>query len=388
MTDGGPMRNESVAGGETAARTNRSRRAHLAEQLEQREQQRRRTVLVAIGTLIVFSTSPVFGHHLAARADALLMGRDHLFNLCLIALHSLLAPVHLASHLLLVGGLFFALSERGRAGLRAHRTLRSLGWWEPEPGSAFGDAARRAGLELAQVRITPGLPNPAFTVGWWHPRVYLNDRLEQTLSAAELDAVVAHEAAHVRLRDPLRLSGLRFLASLLFYLPALRRLAEDVADDAEIAADDAAAGADPLVLASALVKTTTHWGSLTPNMAIRSPLAAAGVGFHRVDLLERRVRRLLGEETPIGTHLTRRSLAGAGAVLAAVWVSGLMMAHPLPGDVGSSSSVPAGHAGMKHCMTHHEAPWKHLFCLGFGQHHGTGATVPCPHAIRAASISG
>ena len=373
--------------GATAGQPN-VRRAHLAEQLEQREQQRRRTVLVAIGTLIVFSTSPVFGHHFAARADALLLGHDHLFNLCLIALHSLLAPVHLASHLVLLGGLLFALSERGRAALRARRTLRSLGWWEPEPGSAFGDAARRAGLERAQIRIATGLPNPAFTVGWWQPRVYVDERLEETLSAAELDAVVAHEAAHVRRRDPLRLSGLRFLASLLFYLPALRRLAEDVADDAEIAADDAAAGADPLVLASALVKTTSHWRSLVPNMAIRSPLAAAGVGFHRVDLLERRVRRLLGEETPIGTHLTRRSLAGAGAVLAAVWVSGLMMAHPLPGDVASSSSVPAGHASMKHCMSHNEAPWKHLFCLGFGGHHATGATVPCPHAIRVASISG
>lgn len=377
----------SMPEGATAGQPIHARRAHLAEQLEQREQQRRRTVLVAIGTLIVFSTSPVFGHHFAARADALLIGHDHLFNLCLIALHSLLAPVHLASHLVLLCGLLFALSERGLAALRARRTLHSLGWWEPEPGSAFGDAARRAGLELAQVRIATGLPNPAFTVGWWQPRVYVDERLEETLGAAELDAVVAHEAAHVRRRDPLRLSGLRFLASLLFYLPALRRLAEDVADDAEIAADDAAAGTDPLVLASALVKTTSHWGSLVPNRAIPSTLASAGVGFHRVDLLERRVRRLLGEETPIGTHLTRRSLAGAGAVLTAVWVSGLMMAHPLPGDAAYSSASPAAHASMKHCLTHHEAPWKHLFCLGFGQHRATGATVPCPHAIRVASIS-
>ena len=38
-------------------------------------------------------------------------------------------------------------------------------------------------------------------------------------------------------RDPLRLSLMRFLACTLFYIPALRRLADDLTDEAEIEAD-------------------------------------------------------------------------------------------------------------------------------------------------------
>lgn len=362
----------------------RSRRVHglhLPERLQQREKQRRRRVLVAIGTLIVLSTSPVFGHHLAASAGAWLIGRDHLFDLCLIALHSMLAPVHFGSHVLLIGGLLFAASERSRAALRAHRALRRLRWTTPAPDAAIARAARRADLEPTQIRVALGLPNPAFTVGWWRPRVYVDARLVDTLDNAELDAVVAHEAAHVRQRDPLRLSALRFLAGLLFYLPALRRLAEDVADDAEIAADDAAARDEPLVLAAALVKTTAHWGSLVPGSP--NVAALAGIGFHRVDLLERRVRRLLGEETAIGTHLTARSLAGAGAVLATVWLSGLVMAHPLPAEgvdraERAESTVTAPHQHQTHCARHVGAPWSHLFCLGL-RRHDAGETTPCPH---------
>jgi hypothetical protein len=64
--------------------------AYLVTDVAASEQSHRRAVLVGIGTLIVLSTAPVFGHHLAVGADSLLAGRDHLGALCLIALHYLL----------------------------------------------------------------------------------------------------------------------------------------------------------------------------------------------------------------------------------------------------------------------------------------------------------
>ena len=107
---------------------------------------------------------------------------------------------------------------------------------------------------------------------------------------AELNAVLAHEQAHVVRRDPLRLAALRFLACTLFWLPALRRLADDVTDEAEIAADDIAAGDQPLVLASAILRVAS-WRDLRAG-----PLGAIGAtGFTCRDLLERRIRRLAGE---------------------------------------------------------------------------------------------
>lgn len=346
---------------------------HLATDLPAREQARRRTLLLGVGALIVLSTSPVFGHHVATRADAMLAGHDHVLNVCLIALHHLLAPVHLVSHALLLVGFAYAVWDRARAALALSRTLRALESRRPTPGEPIEQAAIRVGLEPERVCIVQGLPNPAFTAGFWRPNVYVTDSLPQVLDAAQLDAVLAHELAHVLRRDPLRLSLLRFLACTLFYLPALRRLADDLTDEAEIDADDRAASrGSALTLASAIL-ALAEWGA-AHRAATLSPAAVGFQTFQRVDLLERRVRRLAGEDAQVGTHVTRRSLGAAGAVLIAVFVSGMMMAHPLPADAagagGSHSHTPS------HCRHPGQSALSHLFCLGW---HVRPAGAPCPH---------
>ena len=365
---------------------------HVSPPLRAREHAHRRGVLVAIGALLVFSMSPVFGHHLASRADALLAGRDHFLHVCLIALHLLLEPVHLAFHALLVAGLVYAIIDRIRAVRAVRGVVGLVEWTTPAPHGAVWCAARNARLAVGDVRVVAGLPNPAFTTGWFTPRVYIAAELVETLSGAQLTAVLAHERAHVIRRDPLRLSALRFLACTLFYLPAMRRLADDVADEAEVAADDfALVGRDATgaaILASAIVDIAVGWG----RPSSRDGLLASGalVGFQRADLLERRVRRLLGEEAAVGTHVTRRSIAGAGAALAAVWVSGLMMAHPLPAEIEAQSGwfgAGAPHEAVTHSMAHEDhcnhkgaLALTHLFCLGWHAHE-TGS--PCPHAMAA-----
>ena len=367
---------------------------YLAGRIHAREESHRRAVLLGMAGLIVFSTSPVFGHHLATQADTFLGGRDHVMRVCLVALHLLLQPVHYAFHLLLLAGLAYGIWDRVRAAGQLRRVLRALDWRNPAPGSAVGSMAHVAGLASHQVRIVAGLPSPAFTAGFWTPYVYVASELDTLLGADRLQAVLAHEAEHVRHRDPLRLSALRFLACTLFYLPALRRLADDAADEAEIAADDAAAmcegaGGDPVVLASALVEIARRWPRV-PAGGSPVPLPIVGVaGVSGSDLLERRVRRLLGGEATIGTHLTRRALAGAGAVLVMVWLSGLMMAHPLPPDVAANqgfmglelSPVPAHGGHDSHCDHHGAFALTHLFCLGRSAH---TQGQPCPHAAARA----
>ena len=119
--------------------------------------------------LIVFSTSPVFGHHLATRADSLLTGYDHLGNVCLIALHALLAPVHTMFHVLLLAGIVYAIWDRARAWYSLQRTLRALDTRVPALDDVLSIAARRVGLAPDRVRVVEGLPNPAFTTGFWRP---------------------------------------------------------------------------------------------------------------------------------------------------------------------------------------------------------------------------
>ena len=94
----------------------------------------------------------------------------------------------------------------------------------------------------------------AFCAGLLRPRVYLSTGATSALTADELDAVLAHEAHHARVRDPLRVFVVRVVGDALFFLPASRKLAERYAALAEMAADSAAVrtgGAQPL--ASALL---------------------------------------------------------------------------------------------------------------------------------------
>jgi Zn-dependent protease with chaperone function len=330
-----------------------------------REEAHRRALLLAIGTLLLFSVSPVFGHHFAEGLEHSLRGQDHLGALCLIALHAVLRPVHLLFHALVVAGLAYAAYDRVRAALRVRRALAPLQSAVPAAGDAFHSAAVAVGLDPQRVRVVRGLPNPAFTAGWLRPRVYVAESVAERLGADELRALLAHEGAHVARRDPLRLSLLRFLALTLFWLPALRRLAYDIADEAEIQADDRAARGQPLALASAILSLAS-WGA--PGAAW-----SEGVGFaQRTDLLDRRIRRLAGEAPPPASRLTRGSVAGALLALALVGASGAIMSHPLPVDHLAHPSNHCGHPG--------ESPFGHLFCR-WGVPREAGRL--CPHAPLA-----
>jgi Zn-dependent protease with chaperone function len=346
---------------------------YLTSTLAFREQAHRRATLLGIGALILLGTSPVFGHHLPLGIDVLLAEVDHFGTLCLAALHLLAAPVHRVFHIVIVAGLAYAAWDRLRAWQRVRRTLASLPARQVVAGDPFSAAAYSAGVDPRRLRVVAGLPSPAFTVGLLTPRIFLAEELRDRLTAGQLAAVVAHEGAHAARRDPLRLSLLRALACTLFWIPALRRLADDVADEAEVLADDVAARGDPLVLASAIV-AVAEW----PLARFDARLAESTVAFGRRDLLDRRVRRLVGEEVSLGTHVTRGSIAAAALALSVVWSTGLLMAHPLA--AGASVSARAGSApDAHHCDHRHESPLSHLFCLGSPFAVGTGE---CPHRTR------
>ena len=337
--------------------------SHLAASLATREQARRRLTLMAIAGVLLMSTSPVFGHHISSVGEPFLLGLDHLGALCLTALHILLEPVHGVFHVVIVAGLTYATWDRVRAWLKVRRALSPLEMHVPVEGDPFREAARAASIDPEVVRVVEGLPNPAFTAGWVEPRIYVAAGLANHLSPRELAALLAHEGAHVARRDPLRLSLLRFFALTLFWIPALRRLAADVADEAEVMADDAAA-ADPLVLASAILNVA-HWQHGARNLEIH---ASAGAGFFRPALIDRRIRRLAGEDTVVCTHVTRRSIVGAALALSLVWSSGILVAHPM------SAAERAHHGG--HCHHRGETALNHLFCVGLSLDR---AAEDCPH---------
>lgn len=327
-----------------------------------REERRRRLLLFAIVAALLLGIAPVVGHHVLGAVPWLRAEQQHLAMLCLVALHLLLEPVHDLAHWLLYAGVGYALLERGLVLWRHWRVMRALPQARVHPESPLGQAAIRAGLGVAHIRSVRGLPMPAFTSGWVTPRVIVAADLHTRLSADELTAVLAHEAVHRRRRDPLRLLALRTLASLLFWLPVLRRLAADLEDEVEITADDEVAQRLALPLASAVLKLGRS-GS--------APYAAT-VGFQRADLLPRRIRRLAGEDAEATSHTSTRSLIAATAALLLTWSSGVMVMHPL--------SDPADHGthGPAHCDHPQRLPLSHLFCRG-GTVSSAETEAPCPH---------
>lgn len=334
---------------------------------------RRRLLLLVISGLTLLATIPVVAHHALGSGGNFLDGRDNIGNLCLVALHVLLGPVHSGFHIALVVGVLYAVADRGRAWARLHRTISRLRLLKAPSSGPFSEAIAAAGVDPARVRIVEGLSNPAFTAGWWKPRIYLAAELSKRLSTPELESLVAHEGAHLRRRDPLRLTVLRFFACVLFWIPALRKLAADVAAESEFEADDVAANGKPLILASAILNVALWKKSGFPTVA---------AGFIARDLVEQRVRRLSGEDQSRRSHVTTRSLIAAAAMLGAVLSSGVVVAHPLhpatsvAGIDSHAHAQPLGSGHSGKCRNHHEPVFLHLLCGGLP--FGLGG-ADCPH---------
>jgi beta-lactamase regulating signal transducer with metallopeptidase domain len=90
----------------------------------------------------------------------------------------------------------------------------------------------------ARVRVLPDTAGAAFTLGLFRPRIYITRGLLDALDSRELQAVVLHEAAHARRRDPLRCWLVRLGASSL-WCPRAPGLARRFAVISELQADEA-----------------------------------------------------------------------------------------------------------------------------------------------------
>jgi Zn-dependent protease with chaperone function len=178
-------------------------------------------------------------------------------------------------------------------------------------------AAGRQALQHAQTARLVGKPEPAlgavlvehdqpaaYCVAGRQPTVILTTGAVQALDPGQLDAVLAHERAHLTGRHHRLLAMARIGREVLPFLPLMRDAEEQVARLVELHADDAAARArDPRLLATALVVLAT---SASPA----STLAAGAT-----DSVQR-IHRLLGPSQPLGR--ARRQLLRATAAAIAL----------------------------------------------------------------------
>ncbi|HSY38764.1 MAG TPA: M56 family metallopeptidase [Polyangia bacterium] len=176
-------------------------------------------------------------------------------------------------------------------------------------------AVWRAGRALAR----PSVPPLAATLGLLRPRIAIDERLSRDLDATARQAVLAHERAHCRHRDPLRI-WLAQIASDLQW-PSRRAAArfERWRQALELARDEEArdGGVDGEDLAAALLGAVR-----LAQRRVASPAAPLVDGEQALVL---RVGRLLAplRASPAQPWRACLALAGSLALLAAATIFGL-----------------------------------------------------------------
>lgn len=219
----------------------------------------------------------------------------------------------------------------------------SGGWWmlraldrrafEPLPPAwrARAEALRQAmGIrrEIA-VRLLrdAGLPCSARA---WRPVIWLPLAMLTQLAPEQVEALIAHELAHVRRLDWIWNGMQLMVEALLFYHPGVWWLSRRIRQEREHACDDLAVAAcgDAIVLAEALAGLEQ----------LRMPAHIFALGANGGSLMQR-VKRLLSPDVP---HRLRWSVP---AGLLAVLCSGALLAAQVDASAAGSkpTAVPVAH---------------------------------------------
>jgi bla regulator protein BlaR1 len=114
-------------------------------------------------------------------------------------------------------------------------------------------AAQFGITRAVRLRVVENLASP-ITAGWWRPVVLVPASLITGMPSHLLEALLAHELAHVRRFDYLVNLGQNVVETLLFYHPAVWWISGRIRDEREQIADDIAASqlGEPRRLALAL----------------------------------------------------------------------------------------------------------------------------------------
>lgn len=240
------------------------------------------------------------GLTLAVHATALGAGLSHLIGACVLRLRATYATPGGAT----VAGLGLTLA----AAVLARTTVTAV---------SHVRAARRQAVLHAQTARLVGRPDPdlgallvdhaqpaAYCVAGPHPTVILTTAALRALDPDQVQAVLAHERAHLTSHHHRLLASARIGRQVLPFLPLMRDADTQITRLVEMHADDAATvGRDAGPLAAALVVLAATAGP-APGLA-----AAATDAVHRI-------QRLLRPAEPLSR--LRRQLLGAGAAVLAL----------------------------------------------------------------------
>lgn len=181
----------------------------------------------------------------------------------------------------------------------------------------------RLGLKKAIGLFESALVRSPVAIGWLKPVILLPVGLINRLSMEEVEAILAHELAHIARRDWIFNLLQAFVEAIFYYHPAVWWVSAVVRRERENCCDDAALAAtgNPLVFAKALVQVQ--------ELAAPAPMLALGIGGsssrHRPLLLER-IRRILNQ--PQQKSQVMEKLTATAILLALLTIIGLRANTP------------------------------------------------------------
>ena len=259
-----------------------------------------RAPLLGIGTYLAAAWSVVTalglaGLTLAVHATALGGGLSHLIGACVLRLRDAYATPGGATAaglcLTLAGAVMARTALTALTHLRAVRrqavqhaqTARLVGRREPALGAVLVDHEQPA----------------AYCVAGPHPTVILTTAALETLDPDQVDAVLAHERAHLSSHHHRMLASAKIGRQVLPFLPLMRDADTQITRLVEMHADDAAT-------------TDGDTGPLATALAVLAAAAgpAPGLAAATTDAVQR-IQRLLRPAEPLSR--VRRQLLRAGA---------------------------------------------------------------------------
>jgi bla regulator protein blaR1 len=195
----------------------------------------------------------------------------------------------------------------------------------------LGDAAglrRRIPLILSDAAMEPGVFGIARPVLLW-PR-----RISDRLGDAQIEAVIAHEVAHVRRRDNLASLGHMVVQSIFWFHPLVWWLSARLVDERERACDEDVIrlGSEPGAYAEGILETV--------RFCVESPLPCVS-GVTGSDL-KKRIEQIMTRNVGARLGAFRKGVLAAAAVvsIAGPLAVGVMSAPQLPTPETVTEATP------------------------------------------------
>jgi uncharacterized protein (TIGR03435 family) len=189
----------------------------------------------------------------------------------------------------LVGALLFWMRLAGAWVATARMRSTQVRQAPPEWQRRLGTLGARIGVSRPVRLLISAMVQAPVVAGWLRPVVLVPVGALAGLPAAQMEALLLHELAHIRRHDYLVNILQSAAEALLFYHPAVWWVSGHMRAERELCCDDAAVAAtgDVLTYARALAEIEAHRPA-----HLRSAVAASGGS------LTRRIARLLGQSRP------------------------------------------------------------------------------------------